>query len=136
MGLCYDGRNAPEHIALASTVAPTLGLVFAESIYNPGFYDLKIETLSGGYLGYSPTTGSMVWNEKAGPTTGIWRTDGCDGAMVMTHEGQTYHFATDENNYVVARPETTTSVKKRYTIKGDKFTPFAMRNKATEIAAT
>ncbi|KAH0334374.1 hypothetical protein KCU81_g9484, partial [Aureobasidium melanogenum] len=131
-----DGSNPPDSIALASTVPPTLGLFFAPSEYNPGFYDLRVENYVGLFLGYSPATGYMVWNHTAGPNTGIWRADGCDGDMVMTYNGQTYHFATDKNNYAVALPDTTSSLDKRFSINYSNFVPFAIRNKATFISAS
>jgi hypothetical protein len=131
-----DGRNPPDHIALASTVplSQTLGLLFAESASNPGFYDLKVESLQL-FLGYSPTTGYMVWNDTAGPSTGIWRTDGCDGAMVMTYKDQTYHFAVDENNFAIARPDTTSSIDKRF-LESSNYVSFAMRHMSTIITTT
>jgi hypothetical protein len=132
-----NGRNPPDGIALASTVplSQNIGLLFAESTSNPGFYDLKVESLQL-FLGYSPTTGYMVWNDTAGPTTGIWRTDGCDGAMVMTYKDQTYHFITDENNFVIARPRSTESIDKRSSVDYPQFRPFAMRSEETWITAT
>jgi hypothetical protein len=129
-----DGTNPPDSIALASTVPPNLGLTFAPSNYNPGFYDLKIDTISG-YLGYSPTTGYMVWNQTAGPDTGIWRADGCDGDIVMTYKGQTYHFATDENNFAIALPDTTNLPNKRSSATYSNFVPFAIRNKMSFTSA-
>ncbi|KAG9669545.1 hypothetical protein KCV03_g10263, partial [Aureobasidium melanogenum] len=132
-----NGRNPPDSIALASTVplSYSIGLFFAESTSNPGFYDLKVESLQL-FLGYSPTTGYMVWNNTAGPTTGIWRTDGCDGAMVMTYEDQTYHFAIDDNNFAIARPRSTDSIDKRSSVDYPQFRPFAMRSEETWITAT
>ena len=53
----------------------------------------------------------------------------------MAYNGQTYHFATDANNYAIALPDTASSLIKRFSVNCSKFVPFAIRNKATFISA-